>query len=105
MRLSHENACAVLHIPVTGRAVHSHQMTSNGPPAIAIAAVETSAPHAAPVVRQVAPRPSTARTILGLVDDAFVLLLAVILLPLIIILAGAPIALLVRIVREILHRL
>ena len=80
-------------------------MTSNGPAAIAIAVAETPSPLAAPAVRQEAPRPSTARTMLGLVDDVVLLLLAVILLPLIIILAGAPIALLVRIVREILHRL
>jgi hypothetical protein len=80
-------------------------MTSNGPAASAIAAAETAGPHAAPVVRQEAPRPSTARTLLGLADDVFLLLLAVILLPLIIVLAGAPIALLVRIAREILHRL
>ncbi len=80
-------------------------MMSNGPAAIAIAAAETNAPDAAPTVAREAPRPSTARTLLGLADDIFLLLLAVILLPLIIILAGAPIALLVRIAREILHRL
>ena len=78
-------------------------MTPNGPAAIAIAAPTTIVP-AAPA-RHETPRPSTARTLLGLVDDVVLLLLAVILLPLIIILAGAPIALLVRIVREILHRL
>ena len=90
---------------MTAGAVHSRQMTSNGPAAIAIAAAEIAAPHAAPVVRQEPPRPSTGWTLLGLADDVFLLLLAVILLPLIIILAGAPIALLVRIAREILHRL
>lgn len=80
-------------------------MTPNGPAAIAIAAPETTAPVAAPAARHETPRPSTARTLLGLVDDVVLLLLAVVLLPLIIILAGAPIALLVRIAREILHRL
>ena len=80
-------------------------MTSNGPAGIAIAAAETAVPRAAPVIRQEAPRRSTARTLLGLADDVVLLLLAVVLLPLIIILAGAPIALLVRIAREILHRL
>jgi hypothetical protein len=80
-------------------------MSPNGPAAIAIAAPETIAPAAAPVARHETPRPSTARTLLGLVDDVVLLLLAVVLLPLIIILAGAPIALLVQIAREILHRL
>ena len=80
-------------------------MMSNGPAAIAIAAAETAAADAAPAVPREAPRPSTARTLPGLADDVFLLLLAVILLPLIIILAGAPIALLVRIAREILHHL
>ena len=80
-------------------------MTSNGEAAIETAAAETAVPHAAPVIRQETPRPSTARTLLGLADDVVLLLLAVILLPLIIILARAPIALLVRIAREILHRL
>ena len=92
-------------LPVTGGAVHSRQMTSHGPAAIAIAAADTAASHAAPLVRQEEARPSTARTLRGLADDVFLLVLAVILLPLIIILAGAPIALLVRIAREILHRL
>ena len=86
-------------------AVHSQRMTSNGPAAIALPVVESAAPRATPAVRPQAPRPSTARTMRGLFDDVALLLLAVILLPLIIILAGAPIALLVRIVREILHRL
>lgn len=80
-------------------------MTSTGPAAIAIPVAETAAPRAAPAVGQEAPRPSTARTMAGLLDDVAFLLLGVILLPLIIILAGAPIALAVRIVREILHRL
>jgi hypothetical protein len=78
-------------------------MTSTGAPAIAVAEVPPIG--SAVAVRQEPPRPSTARTVLGLVDDVVLLLLAVILLPLVIILAGAPIALLVRIVREILHRL
>ena len=82
-------------------------MTSNGPAAIAIAVVETPAirPAVAVAVPHDSPRPSSSWTVLGLVDDVALLLLAVILLPLIIILAGAPIGLLVRIVREILHRL
>ena len=42
--------------------------------------------------------------IVGLVDDAVLLLLAVFLFPLIILLVGAPIALLVRVVIEIAHR-
>ena len=41
---------------------------------------------------------------LGLVDDVVLLVLAVILLPLIILLAGAPIALLVRLMLVIAHR-
>ena len=82
-------------------------MTSNGPAAIAIAVAETPAIIAAVAVAvpKESPRPSRSWTVLGLVDDVALLLLAVILLPLIIILAGVPIALLVRIVREILHRL
>lgn len=92
---------------VTPGAVHSKWMTSNGPAAIAIAVAETPAISSAVAVPvpQDPPRPSSSWTMLGLVDDVALLLLGVILLPLIIILAGAPIALLVRIVREILHRL
>jgi hypothetical protein len=76
-------------------------MLSSGSPAIPVTVIAVP-----PVAdRQEVPRPSTARTVRGLVDDVVLLLLGVVLLPVIIILAGAPIALLVRIVREILHRL
>jgi hypothetical protein len=78
-------------------------MLSSGSPAVAVTGIAT--PAVAGADRQEVPRPSTARTVRGVVDDVVLLLLGVVLLPVIIILAGAPIALLVRIVREILHRL
>ena len=77
-------------------------MMSNGSPAIAVTG--TATPAVAGAVRHDAPRPSNARTALGLVDDVVLLLLAVVLLPVIIILAGAPIALFVRLLMAIAHR-
>jgi hypothetical protein len=77
-------------------------MTPNG--ARAIAVVETPAVSAPVTVRPASPRPSSAWTVLGLVDDVVLLGLAVILLPLIILLAGAPIALLSRLIMVIAHR-
>jgi hypothetical protein len=54
----------------------------------------------APVVlapgRRVAARPKPLRTILGLLDDAALLLLVALLLPVLILAVGTPIALLVR---------
>jgi hypothetical protein len=77
-------------------------MTSNGAPVIAVA--ETPTIGTPVTVRPPPTRPSSAWTVLGLADDLVLLVLAVILLPLVIILAGAPIALLVRLVMAIAHR-
>ena len=77
-------------------------MTPNG--ARSIAVVDTPVVSAPVTVRAASPRPSSAWTVLGLVDDVVLLGLAVILLPLIILLAGAPIALLVRLMLVIAHR-
>lgn len=44
-------------------------------------------------------------TLLGLLDDALMLLLAIWLLPLVILLVGAPVALLVRLLIEITNRM
>lgn len=45
------------------------------------------------------------RTLLGLVDDGVLLLLVVLLFPLVILLVGTPVALFVRLLIEIAHRL
>jgi hypothetical protein len=50
-------------------------------------------------------RRSRLRNILGLLDDAMLLLLVVLLFPLLILLIGTPVALLVRLLIEIAHRL
>jgi hypothetical protein len=48
---------------------------------------------------------SPLRTMLGLLDDAVLLLLLVLLIPLVIVLLGMPVALLVRLLVEIAQRL
>jgi hypothetical protein len=50
-------------------------------------------------------RRSPLRTVLGLVDDAVLLLLVVLLFPLVILLVGTPVALFVRLLIEIAQRL
>ena len=79
-------------------------MTSNGPRAVSVA--ENAGVGLAAAVRGDAPaaRTHAFHKILGLFDDAALLLLAVFLFPLIILLVGAPIALFVRVVIEIAHR-
>ena len=82
----------------------STSMTSNGPRAVSVAENAGVGLPAAGRGDAPAARAHAFHQILGRFDDAVLLLLAVFLFPLIILLVGAPIALLVRVVIEIAHR-
>ena len=80
-------------------------ITSNGQ--WPVAAADNAAGRETGISVQAKPgcRRSPLRTILGFIDDAVLLLFVVLLFPLVILLAGTPVALSVRLLIEIAERL